>query len=107
MKIVIGRIPISKASEKVGVPASTIRFWSDTFPSFVRPERSGQKNNRLYSEKDIDVLLKIKYYTEQGFSLDAIRKRLENVETSTDDVVTQLVEIRNALNNLLKADENS
>lgn len=107
MKIVIGRIPISRAAEKVGVPSSTIRFWSDTFSRFVHPERSGLKNNRLYSEKDIEVLLKIKYYTEQGLSLEAVQQRLAVGETDPENVLARLVEIRNSLNALLGEYENS
>ena len=32
---------------------STIRFWSDTFPRYIRPERNA-KGNRLFHPEDLE-----------------------------------------------------
>jgi UDP-N-acetylglucosamine 4,6-dehydratase len=50
---------IQEISEKLEVPASTIRYWEKEFSEFIRPKRT-HGGQRRYSEKDIDQLSQIK-----------------------------------------------
>jgi DNA-binding transcriptional MerR regulator len=58
------------------VNVSLIRFWSDTFPEYVRPDRNN-KGNRLYREADISALKNIsRLVKDQGMTLEGARNRL-------------------------------
>lgn len=58
------------------VNVSLIRFWSDTFSEYVRPDRNN-KGNRLYREADIAALKNIsRLVKDQGMTLEGARKRL-------------------------------
>jgi len=50
---------IKEVSEKVGVPASTIRFWQKEFTGFISPART-EGGQRRYSDKDVAGFLRIK-----------------------------------------------
>ena len=49
---------IGEVAEMLGENVSLVRFWSDSFPKFVRPKRNA-KGNRMYSKDDIDMLNRI------------------------------------------------
>ena len=50
---------IGEASEIIGVPASTLRFWEKNFPQ-IKPMKN-KKGDRIYSTKDIEILKEIHY----------------------------------------------
>lgn len=61
---------IGEVSEMLDLPQSQIRFWETEFDE-IKPKKN-RKGNRMYTEKDIEVLenikflLKIKKYTTKG-----------------------------------------
>lgn len=61
---------IGEVSEKLDLPQSQIRFWETEFDE-IKPKKN-RKGNRMYTEKDIEILenikflLKIKKYTTKG-----------------------------------------
>lgn len=67
---------IKEAAEKVGVLPHVLRFWESQFPSLKPPKTT--RGQRLYSDEDIEALLKIKYllYTE-GYSISGAKKYLK------------------------------
>lgn len=67
---------ISQVAKMFDVNVSLIRFWSDTFPEYVRPDRNN-KGNRLYREADISALKNIsRLVKDQGMTLEGARNRL-------------------------------
>ena len=67
---------IGEASEIVGENPSAIRFWSNHFPKFIKPERNA-KGNRRFTEEDLEYLKQIKFLTEkEGLTLEGVEKRL-------------------------------
>ena len=46
---------ISEVADILGESVSLVRFWSNSFPKYIKPERNA-KGNRLYTSDDIDVL---------------------------------------------------
>jgi len=67
---------IGQVAKMFDVNVSLIRFWSDTFPEYVRPDRNN-KGNRLYREADISALKNIsRLVKDQGMTLEGARNRL-------------------------------
>ena len=66
---------IGEAARILNVQTSVLRFWEDEFPE-LQPERT-PKGQRLYSEKDIDILKRIRTLLyEQGMTIEGARKVL-------------------------------
>lgn len=55
---------LEKVSEIVGVPPHVIRYWETEFLQ-VKPERDELKQ-RIYSQKDLDVIIRIHYLLYEG-----------------------------------------
>lgn len=98
---------ISEAAEAIGESVSLVRFWSNTFESFIKPRRNG-KGNRLYSAADIETLKQIHLLVkEKGMTLDGAASVLQagrskvqrNVKAldSLKEIRAQLVEIKKSL----------
>ena len=67
---------IGEVSEMLGENASLVRFWSNSFPRFIKPKRNA-KGNRLFTTGDVDCLKQIHLLVkEQGMTLDGAAKRL-------------------------------
>ena len=56
---------ISETAELLGESVSAIRFWSNQFPKFVKPQRNA-KGNRQYTAADIKALKQIKLLVKDG-----------------------------------------
>lgn len=69
------RLPIRLLSEKTGVGASTLRAWERRY-GMLTPERT-PKGHRLYSVEDVRRVEHILTLLEEGHSLPAIAKVLE------------------------------
>ena len=96
---------IGEVAEMLGENVSLVRFWSDSFPKFVRPKRNA-KGNRMYSKDDIDMLKRIYFLVKEcGMTLEGAAKRLQ-VETAKIDntvkVLDSLRRIRSRLEEIRK-----
>ena len=67
-----------EAIEKVGVPASTLRFWEKNFPEIT--PRKDNHGNRYYKDTDIDFLKRIKYLRDEMHitRIEAIKRELKD-----------------------------
>ena len=84
---------ISETSAMLEESVTTIRYWSNTFSSFLKPARNA-KGNRRYTAKDIEVLKKIKYYTRDcGLSLEAVSRKL----SGSEQMDQRLMQIKDSL----------
>ena len=45
---------IGEVAEILGENVSLVRFWSNEFPKFIKPQRNA-KGNRLYTKEDIET----------------------------------------------------
>ena len=97
---------IGQVAKMFDVNVSLIRFWSDTFPEYVRPERNN-KGNRLYREIDISALKNIsRLVKDQGMTLEGARKRLKLGLDEVDrrsEAIERLRNIRASLTEVLDA----
>lgn len=65
---------IKEAAAKVGVESHVLRYWEDELKMEIRRNEMG---HRYYTEKDIEVLSKVRDLKEKGLQLKAIRNYLE------------------------------
>lgn len=98
---------IGEVAQMLGESTSCIRFWSNSFPNRIKPQRNA-KGNRKFTPKDVEVLrqaqhlLKTKGMTIEGAArmLDGEDKinmdRVKALDT-LKDIRRELVEIRNSL----------
>lgn len=91
----------------LGVPDSTVRYWSDSFPTYVKPRRNA-KGNRLFRAEDIEALKAIKYLLkDKGMTLEGATRQLINDRGSVnkvaraiqslEDIKARLIEVRKTL----------
>ena len=98
---------ISEVADILGESVSLVRFWSNSFPKYIKPERNA-KGNRLYTSDDIDVLKQVHYLVkDKGMTLEGVAKTLGAARKGVDrsvkaleslkEIRAQLLEIKNAL----------
>ena len=91
---------IGEVAQLLGEEVSTIRFWSDTFPAWVKPERNA-KGNRMFHPEDVDNLRLIHYLTRvEGLTLDGVARKLEENRDGLShkrEIVEKLYTIRSLL----------
>ena len=67
--------PIGSVMKLTDLTARQIRYYEDQ--GLLTPDRSSS-NRRLYSLNDMDVLLEIKDYLDEGLNIAAIKKEYAN-----------------------------
>ncbi|MBR6423749.1 MAG: MerR family transcriptional regulator [Bacteroidales bacterium] len=96
---------IGEVTQLLGEEVSTIRFWSDTFPAWIKPERNA-KGNRMFHPEDLDNLRLIHYLTRvEGLTLDGVARKLEENRDGLShkrEIVEKLYNIRAQLSGLLE-----
>ena len=90
---------IGEVAKMLDVSTSLIRFWEGEF-KMLKP-RKNRRGNRMFTEKDIDVLLLIHYLVkERGYTLEGAKNKLkENKDDTINafEVVQSLQKIRTFL----------
>ena len=98
---------IGEVAEILGESTSLVRFWTNNFPKYLKPNRNA-KGNRLYTKDDIDVMKQLHLLIkDKGMTLEGASKRLSSDRKAVDDRVKaldslkeikkQLEEIRSSL----------
>ncbi len=98
---------MGEVAEMLGENASAVRYWSNYFEKFIKPQRNA-KGNRLYRPEDIETLKQIQYLLKnQGLTLEGTRQRLTEDRRTVDKRVKaigilkgireELVQVRKAL----------
>lgn len=98
---------MGEVAQELGENASAIRYWSNYFEKFIKPQRN-TKGNRLYHPEDIETLKQIQFLLKnQGLTLEGARQRLTEDRRSVDkrvkaigvlkEIREQLVQVRKAL----------
>ena len=68
---------MGEVAQELGENPSAVRYWSNYFEQFVKPQRNA-KGNRLYHPEDIETLRQIQYLLKnQGLTLEGARQRLK------------------------------
>lgn len=98
---------IGEVAEILGENPSLVRFWSNEFPKFIRPQRNA-KGNRLFTKEDLQTFKHIHLLVKvEGLTLEGAAKRLKGekkdvinksrVLESLKGIRQQLSEIRETL----------
>jgi len=78
---------IKEISDISGVSIRMLRYYESR--GLLDPERSVENDYRVYSDNDLDRLLRIMFLRELGFT---VKETKELVEATEDDVLTALLE---------------
>ncbi len=69
---------IGEVADMFGVNTSLIRFWANTFPDIIKPQKN-KKGNRLFTPDDIDSIKLIYHLVkEKGMTLEGARMRIKS-----------------------------
>jgi len=95
---------ISEVVEILGLEkASVIRYWEQEI-KLLNPRKSSN-GNRLYTQKDINILMSIKRLKEEGYKLEGINRYLVNKKKANNidryELVGRLKEIKSFLSSLV------
>ena len=81
---------MGEVAQELGENTSAIRYWSNYFEQFVKPQRNA-KGNRLYHPEDIETLRQIQYLVKnQGLTLEGARQRMTEDRRSVEKRVKVL-----------------
>lgn len=98
---------IGEAADILGESTSLVRFWSNSFPKYIKPKRNA-KGNRLFTTDDLDCLKQIHLLVkEQGLTLEGAAKKMAADRKKVDgrvkaldslkEIRRQLVEVKKSL----------
>ncbi len=97
---------IGEVAEILGESTSLVRFWSNSFPTFIKPDRNA-KGNRRFSPEDVETFKQIHLLVKgNGMPLDGAAKKLRESRRSVDSrtkALDSLREIRRQLAEVKKA----
>ncbi|MBQ7708989.1 MAG: MerR family transcriptional regulator [Bacteroidales bacterium] len=97
---------MGEVAQELGENTSAVRYWSNYFEQFVKPQRNA-KGNRLYHPEDVETLKQIQYLLKnQGLTLEGARQRMSEDRRSVEKrvkVLGMLKEIREDLIQVKKA----
>ena len=81
---------MGEVAQELGENASAVRYWSNYFEKFIKPQRNA-KGNRLYHPEDIDTLRQIQFMIKnQGLTLEGVAHRLGEDRRSVEKSVKAL-----------------
>ena len=91
---------IGEVAELLGENNSTVRFWSNSFPRYVRPTRT-PKGDRVYRSDDIRALELIRYLLKsERLTIEGATKRMDEERKGAErkqKIVQSLTSIRKML----------
>ena len=98
---------IGEVAEILGENTSLVRFWSNSFHAFIKPERNA-KGNRKFTPEDLETLKQIHLLVKgNGMTLEGAAKKLRESRRTVDsktkaidslkEIRKQLVEVKKAL----------
>lgn len=81
---------MGEVAQELGENASAVRYWSNYFEKFIKPQRNA-KGNRLYHPEDIETLKQIQFLLKnQGLTLEGVKQRLSEDRRSVESRVKVL-----------------
>ena len=81
---------IGEVAEILGESTSLVRFWSNSFPAFIKPDRNA-KGNRKFTPEDVKTLKQIHLLVKgNGMTLEGAAKKLRADMTALDGKVNDI-----------------
>ena len=93
---------MGEVAQELGENPSAVRYWSNYFEQYVKPQRNA-KGNRLYHPEDIETLRQIQYLLKnQGLTLEGARQRLKEDHRTVERRVQVLDMLRQIREDLIQ-----
>ena len=68
---------IGETAEILGESVSLVRYWANSFPRFVKPDKNA-KGNRLFHPEDVEALKQIQHLVkDKGLKLKGAAQEME------------------------------
>lgn len=97
---------IGEVAELLGESTSLVRFWTNSFPSLLKPTRNA-KGNRLYKEGEVELLRQIHHLVkDKGFTLDGARAQITASRASVAGTVRAIETLKAIRSQLVEIKEN-
>ena len=81
---------IGEVADALGESVSLVRFWSDSFPKFIKPRRNA-KGNRLFSSSDLETFKMIHFLVREcGLTLEGAARRMSEDRRPVESKVKAL-----------------
>lgn len=94
---------ISEVASIIGESTTLVRFWSNSFPEYIKPSRN-LKQNRMFTQRDLDAIKRIHYLVkEKGLTLDGARAMMKNNKDGVDntaEIIGRLTAVKDMLLNV-------
>ena len=93
---------IGAAEELTGIKSHIVRYWEEVIPGFAPKKDLGGR--RIYTERDIDLILRLKYLiNERKFTIEGARDEILRETMNYDskaEVLDSIRQIRSELSQM-------
>ena len=93
---------IGEAEELTGIKSHILRYWEEVIPGFAPKKDLGGR--RIYTERDIDLILRLKYLiNERKFTIEGARDEIMRETMNYDskaEVLDSIRQIRSELSQM-------
>lgn len=93
---------IGEAEELTGIKSHILRYWEEVIPGFAPKKDLGGR--RIYTERDIDLILRLKYLiNERKFTIEGARNEILRETMDYDskaEVLDSIRQIRSELSQM-------
>ena len=93
---------IGEAEELTGIKSHILRYWEEVIPGFAPKKDLGGR--RIYTERDIDMILRLKYLiNERKFTIEGARDEILRETMNYDskaEVLDSIRQIRSELSQM-------
>ena len=93
---------IGEAEELTGIKSHILRYWEEVIPGFAPKKDLGGR--RIYTERDIDLILRLKYLiNERKFTIEGARDEILRETMKYDskaEVLDSIRQIRSELSQM-------
>ena len=93
---------IGEAEELTGIKSHILRYWEEVIPGFAPKKDLGGR--RIYTERDIDLILRLKYLiNERQFTIEGARDEILRETMNYDskaEVLDSIRQIRSELSQM-------
>lgn len=97
---------IGEVADALGESTSAVRFWSNSFPRFIKPQRNA-KGNRLFTAEDLETFKEIRHLVkENGMTLEGAARRMADDRRSVSGRVRAIESLRRIREELVAVKKN-
>ena len=97
---------IGEVADILGESVSLVRFWSNSFPEFIKPQRNA-KGNRQFSAADVETFKQIHHLVkDRGMTLEGAAQQLTHDRRPVDRQVRAIASLKEIRSQLMEIKKN-